>query len=97
MNRLLKANLLTETGRPNKILLPPSASRLIPVTPLTGVGPRIHRLTVLPYEPLALRSIFAIVAVYRSTDIITSVVLYNGSHETNYIQHELIVAEVADI
>jgi len=97
MNRYLKANILTETGKPTKLLLPPNASRIIPVSPLTGHGPKVHRLLVVAYDTLALRSIFVIPQVFRSTDTITSVILYNGSHETNYIQHDLIVAEVADL
>lgn len=87
----LYAYCLTESGRPNKLLIPPRTVRAIP-TGLIILPPSGYSLFVAPRSGLAKeRTLFVANAPgiidpdYRGE---TMVLLYNGGHESQYVQHE---------
>ena len=80
----------TESGRPNKILIPPSSTKAIP-TGLIIVPPVGHSVFVASRSGLALnQSLFVANAPgivdpdYRGE---LMVLLYNGGHQSHYVQH----------
>ncbi len=81
----------TETGRPNKLLIPPRTARAIP-TGLTIIPPSGYSIFIAPRSGLALRRTLFVANApgvidpdYRGE---TTVILYNGGHESQYVQHE---------
>jgi dUTP pyrophosphatase len=87
----LYAYTLTETGRPNKILIPPKTTRAVP-TGLTVVPPDGYSIFIGSRSGMAKeRSLF----VTNAPGIIDPdfrgelmVLLYNGGFEAHYVQHE---------
>lgn len=92
----LYAYCISESKRPNKILIPPNATRNIP-TGLRIEPPRGHYLMVCSRSGLAQKSIFVANAPgiidpdYRGE---IKVLLYNGSHESYYVEHEHRIAQM---
>lgn len=100
------AHLLTEQGRPNKAMIPSRNARLIS----TGIKIAValeqnklsHYVQVVSRSGMALKSIF----VANAPGIIDpdytgelGVILYNGGHETYWVQHgdriaQLIIAPI---
>lgn len=81
----------TESGRPNKLLIPPRSTRAIP-TGLIILPPEGYSIFIASRSGLAKeRNLFVTNAPgiidpdYRGEIM---VLLYNGGHETQYIQHE---------
>lgn len=92
----LHAHLLSETGRPIKQLIPPNSTRNIR-TGLLIEPPPGHFVMVCSRSGLAKRSVF----VANSPGIIDPdyrgeimVLLYNGSHESHWVQHEERIAQL---
>jgi dUTP pyrophosphatase len=87
----------TETGRPNKLLIPPRTSRAIP-TGLVVIPPPGFSIFVASRSGLAKeRALF----VTNSPGIIDPdyrgelmVLLYNGGHEAQYVQHDDRVGQI---
>lgn len=92
----LYAFLLTESGRPNRAIIPPRTTRLIP-TGISAKPPPGHAILVCSRSGLATRSIFVTNAPgvidpdYRGE---IQVLLYNGGHETSYVEHEQRIAQL---
>ena len=90
------AFLLSESGRPNKAILPPRTTRLIP-TGISAKPPSGHAILVCSRSGLATHSIFVtnapgvVDADYRGE---IKVLMYNGGHETYYIEHEQRIAQL---
>lgn len=87
----LYAYELTETGRPNKLLIPPRSTRAVS-TGLIVIPPPGYSIFIASRSGLAKeRSVFVTNAPgiidpdYRGE---LKVLLYNGSHESQYIQHD---------
>lgn len=85
----LSAYLLTETGRPNSTLLPPSQTKAI-ATGLALRAPPGHFIMVCSRSGLAQQSLF----VANAPGIIdpsytgeVKVLLYNGGFQTHRVQH----------
>lgn len=92
----LSAFLLSESGRPNTLLIPPRTSRLVP-TGLVLLPPPGFFLMVCSRSGLATKSIF----VSNAPGIIDpdytgeiKVILFNGSHESFYVKHGDRIAQV---
>lgn len=92
----LYALILTDGGRANKLILPPRTTRLVP----TGISvrpPPGHAVLICSRSGMAASSIFVTNAPgvvdpdYRGE---IKVLLYNGSHETTYIEHEQRIAQM---
>ena len=81
----------TESGRPNKILIPPSTTKAIP-TGLVIVPPEGYSIFVASRSGIALnQSLF----VANSPGVVDPdyrgelmVLLHNGGHQSHYVQHE---------
>jgi len=92
----IHAFLLTDTGRPNNLVLPPRFTRIIP-TGLAIEPPLGKFLMVCSRSGLATRSIFVtngpgiIDPDYRGE---LQVLLYNGGHESQYVKHGDRVAQL---
>lgn len=92
----LHAHLLSETGRPIKQLIPPNSTRNIR-TGLLIEPPPGHFVMVCSRSGLAKRSVFVangpgiIDPDYRGE---VMVLLYNGSHESYWVQHEDRIAQL---
>lgn len=87
----LSAFCLTETGRPNKLLIPPRSTRAVP-TGLTIIPPSGYSIFIASRSGMAKeRSLFVTNAPgiidpdYRGEIM---VLLYNGGVESHYISHE---------
>lgn len=92
----LHAYLLTEEGRPNTALIPPSSTRNIP-TGLLIEPPEGYFLMVCSRSGNAKESLF----VTNSPGIIDPdyrgeirVLLYNGSHMSMYVKHQDRIAQL---
>lgn len=91
------AHLLSETGRPNKAIIPPRTTKIIPtgliVKPEAGCAVFVCSRSGLAYK----QSIFVTNAPgvvdpdYRGEIM---VLLYNGGHESYYVQHEDRIAQL---
>lgn len=85
---LVKAYLMSETSRPNKTMIPPQSTRLIP----TGVSIdeiQDYPLFVYSCHDLVMRSIFVVPGFLNfDQGIELQIPLYNGSHQSYYISHE---------
>lgn len=95
----LQAFLLSDTGRPNKFILPPRTTRPVP-TGLVVSPPPDHTLLILSYSALARRSVFVANApgILDPSDVsVIEVLLYNGGHETQWINHEDYIAQLIAI
>lgn len=90
------AYLKTETGRPNNMMIPPRSTRKIP-TGLRMIPPPGHAIFMCSRSGMALKSLFVTNAPgvidpdYRGE---IAVLLYNGSFETHYVQHEERVGQI---
>lgn len=80
----------TETGRPNKILISPQATRLVP-TGLVVVPPDGYSIFVAPRSGLAIDRTLTVLNApgvidpdYRGE---LMVMLYNGGHVSQYVEH----------
>jgi len=85
---LVRAYLMSETGRPNKTLVPPQSTRQI----RTGLALEIGggaTLTMHTPIDLILRSLF-VIPKFQTLDCgeELTVLLYNGSHQSYYVCHE---------
>jgi len=83
----LKAKLLTEEGRPKKLLIPPSTTKVCPVS-----LPTSYDLTVNcgPYIvlSLAMKSLFLIRVGPWEPGYYFEPLIYNGGWENQWIEHE---------
>jgi dUTP pyrophosphatase len=92
----VSAFLLTETGRQNNLLIPPGNTRNVP-TRLLIEPPRGYWVAVCSRSGLASKS----VVVANAPGVIDPdyrgelrVLLYNGSNESVYVQHEQRIAQL---
>lgn len=92
----LHAHLLTERGQPSKTVIAPNYSRNIP-TGLAVEIPRTHFAFICPRSGLAMKSI----SVTNSPGIIDpdfrgeiQILIYNGSYENHWIQHDDRIAQM---
>src|SRR5690242_9150190 len=99
----IRANLVSLTGRPNKLLIPPRSSRALAVTKegefykymkddrtLDPIQVKFGYFVV--EHDLALKSIFgtANLFTFGSIEETFDIILYNGGIEHAYIEHEQI-------
>lgn len=90
------ACLISDEGRPNKMLIPPNTTRNVP-TGLLIEPPPGYAVLVLSRSGLASKSIFVANAPglvdpdYRGE---LRVLLHNGGHESTYIEHEQRIAQL---
>lgn len=90
------ACLISDEGRPNKMLIPPNTTRNVP-TGLLIEPPNGHAVLVLSRSGLASKSIFVANAPglvdpdYRGE---LRVLLHNGGHESVYIEHGQRIAQL---
>jgi hypothetical protein len=86
--RVVTAKLLTETGRPNKLLIPPSTTKMCPVG-LTAHPVYIQEMRFELYiaPELAIRSLFLIQTCPLEDIIDFKPLIYNGGWESQWIEH----------
>lgn len=92
----LHAYLMSESGRPNKAIVPPRSTTNIP-TGLSVECPDGYFIFVCPRSGLAKRSL----TITNSPGLIDpdyrgeiKVLIYNGSHETQWIEHDQRIAQL---
>jgi hypothetical protein len=85
---LVRAYLISETGRPNKSMIPSQSTRFVP----TGIA--IDQIEVAPLRiytchDLVVKSVF-VVPGYLNFDrgVQLLIGLYNGGHQAYFVQHE---------
>lgn len=93
----IHARLISDTGRPNKMLVPPNNTRLVP-TGLIAIAPPGHALLVCSRSGLAKDSS---VFVTNAPGVIDPdyrgelmVLLYNGGVQSFYVEHEMRIAQL---
>lgn len=93
----LRANLIADTGRKNNLLIPSNALRLIKTSTPISIYPSGTIAMILSDDDLLKRSIFVpglrLARMIHDEEMIF-VPLYNGSHESFYVQDEMLIAEL---
>lgn len=90
----IRALLLSESGRPNTLIIPPRMTRPVPVG-LTVELPALHVILVLSRVGLLKsRSVFAAPVPSFDENGGMEIYLHNGGHEAYYVKHEEMIAHI---
>lgn len=89
----VKANLLTETGRPTKLLIPPHSTRSCPVHKVQQIHFQEVKSEAYVTQSLARRSLF-LVQTGPLLGSLEEVLLHNGGWENQWIEHDETVVNV---
>lgn len=92
--KFLRARLLTESGSPKKLQIPPQTTKPCPVSTEDGFWIQEMRFEAYTAPDLARRSLFYIQTGPIGHALVIPILIYNGGWENQWIEHEEMLVSV---